>query len=371
MARDIIISSFATSRTWQPVSEFEDAPLVIGVEGIGSDSYMASFDTAKGPREPWGGKPFSREIERFKNIGSGSILQGILKDRAAGVEPRRICAVAFSAGNTFLSGLLKSDADASLLDTVLSLDGMTYQIGYGGKVLDFDHWLRFGKRACGLDRMSATGNPYLGPLMVVSHTHIVSAAPTQVSSTNAAAEYLFAQINPPYWAAANALPKSVLDAEGVKQQQVQDRLRAAMSQIPLPLKINGGNPPTTKTWASMPWPTTVSYLGNLWSLDWGGQQGPDHIFEAQQIQQALWRSYLIPRWNAREQNVAGLGGLGLGLGAETMQEGAVTWTTPIAKPGGGLLLPGTLNTGVSWWKLGLTAVGGFAAGAVAIGKLSR
>lgn len=371
MARDIIISAFA-SGSFQPLGEFEDSPLLIGVDGLGSDQYMASFDTERKPREPWGGTPFTRELEKYKKIGAGSIIQGLLKNFAAGVEPRRIAAVAFSAGNTFLSGLLNSAVDAELIDTVISLDGMVYQKDYRGKPVGFDNWLRFGRRACGVDRMGTVNNPYLGPLMVVSHTHIVSAAPKLVSSTNEAAEYLFANINPAYWAAANQLPKSQLDAQGVKQQEVITRLKAALGRVPLPLTIKGGNPPTTKKWDTL-WPGTVSYLGNMWALDWGGTEGPDHIFQAHEAQQALFRSYLVPRWNARSKDVAGLGAFGVSgpLGADVRQEGSVAWTSPVAQPGGGIVVPGSVDTGFPWLKLGMVAVGSAAAGALAVGALRR
>jgi hypothetical protein len=120
------------------------------------------------------------------------------------------------------------------------------------------------------------------------------------------------------------------------------------------------------------------YLGNLWTLRWGGTTGPDHIFQAHQAQQAMFRAYLIPRWNARSDAVAGLGlspdGLGFGpdgLGAEAYNPGSpVQWTTPDARrPGGGILQAGVIETGAAYWQIGLVAAAGFVAGKVLIDNL--
>lgn len=347
MARDVIISAFAGSQVGQPMQLFEDEPVRVDVNGIGSDVYKASFDTERKPREPWGGKPFSREAERYRNKGAGSVLQGLLRSHARGVEPRRIALVGFSAGNTFLSAVLKNPHDAPLVDTLISLDGMVYSKDWKGNPVGFDHWVAFARRATGTDRMATAANPYKGPLMVVSHTDIVSGAPKRASSTRDAARHLMWRVNDAYWAAAKTVPRSVLDEQGAKQQQVVGRLRQASERIPLPLKIRGGNPPTTKTWSVPPWPE-VGYLGNLWNLSWGGRGGPDHIFQANQCQRMLWEAYLVPRWNARSVAVAGLGGGGAGRGAIGLA--GIDWVTPEhTRPGGGIVAPGTLDTGLPTW----------------------
>lgn len=345
MATDVIISAFASKREAQPVEQLRDAPKLIGVGGIGSDQYQASFDTARKPREPWGGKPFSREAERYRNKGGGSILKGLIRAMAPTIEPRRIALVGFSAGNTFLSQILKNEEDAALVDVVLAIDGMTYSKDWKGNPVGFDHWVRFGMRAAGVNRMASASNPYGGPLMVVSHTDIVSGAPSKASSTGDAAAHLLRQVNGPYWDAANHVSQDVLAAQGAKQQQVLQRLRAASRQIPSPLRIRGGNPPTTKTWAQPPYPVDQGYLGNLWTLRWGGTGGPDHILQSNQVQKMLWETYLVPRWNSRNEDVAGLGGgLGGGGGPVAHRLAGVDWTTPDAtQPGGGIVQPGTLG----------------------------
>lgn len=327
---------------------FEDEPVRVEVNGIGSNIWKSPTDTERKPREPWGGKPFSREAQMYAQRGGGSVLQGLLKSKAAGVEPRRIALVGFSAGNTFLSAVLKNKFDAQLIDTLISIDGMTYPKDYKGGAIGFDHWVAFARRATGMDRMSTVTNPYKGPLMVVSTTAIASASPTKVSSTRDAARHLMWRVNDAYWAAAKGLPGSVLNEQKRKQQEVISRLRAASNRVELPLSIKGGNPPTTETWDSPPWPVEIGYLGNLWNLDWGGRGGPDHIFQATIGQRMLWESYLVPRWNARSSAVAGVGG-------QSTRLSGIEWRTPQRTPGGGIVEPGTLHTGLPSW---LMAVGG-------------
>jgi len=370
VARDIVVSAFA-STSYQPWEGFADAPKVIDVAGIGSDVFMGSTDTERKPRESWGGKPFAREAEMFRARGGGSVLSGLLKTRAPGIEPRRIALVGFSAGNTFLSSVLKNPADAELLDTVLAIDGMTYSKDWRGNPVGFEHWISFARKASGMDRMQSADNPYKGPLLVVSYTDIVSGSPKLASSTREAARHLMWATDQAYWPKANQVSQSILDAQGQKQAEVVARLHASSRQIPLPLEIRGGNPPTTKTWPTAPYPNSVGYLGNYWSLGWGGQSGPDHIFQAHQCQQMLFRSFLIPRWNSRSENVAGLGVGPDGLGAlGATYTGDVAWTTPGAQqPGGGLVLPGAVDTGVAWWKLGLMGAAGFVLGKALIDRM--
>lgn len=371
MARDIVISAFASSEKYQPWDEFEDKPKVIALAGIGSNQYMGPGDTQRKPREPWGGKPFSREAAMYRARGGGSVLRGLLKSQAAGIEPRRIALIGFSAGNTFLSSVLKDEADSELIDTVLAIDGMTYSKDWKGNPVGFDHWVRFARRASGMDRMQSAANPYKGPLMVVSYTDIVSNAPKLASSTKEAARHLMWRTDQEYWPKAQQVSQGILDEQGRKQSEVKNRLRAASRQVPMPLKITGGNPRTTKTWPTPPYPNSVGYLGNYWSLGWGGTTGPDHIFQAGVCQQMLFRSFLIPRWNARSENVAGLGLQPDGLGAlGATYSGDVAWTTPAqAQPGGGLVRPGAIDTGVAWWKLGLIGAMGFLAGKTLIDRI--
>lgn len=354
-----MISCFASTKKYQPWGEFRDKPKVIDVSGIGSNQYMGPNDTERKPREAWGGKPFSREAAMFAAKGGGSILQGLLKSRAPGITPRRIALIGFSAGNTFLSAVLKNSADAELLDTVIALDGMTYPKDYSGNAVGFDHWINFAKRASGMDRMQSAANPYLGPLLVVSYTDIVSASPSRVSSTREAARYLLDVTDKAYWPQARSVPADVLDLQSSKQLEVKARLGASCAQVPLPLRIKGGNPPTTKEWTSPPYPNDIGYLGNSWFLGWGGTQGPDHIFQAHQCQKILFRTFLMPRWNARSEAVAGLGVNPDGLGA-VYNESRIEWETPQAQQaGGGIVQQGALDTGVSLWKMGLVAGGAF------------
>lgn len=356
MATDVIISAFATPserglnnaglKGWtpnmvQPLDEFKSKPKLIDVPktGVGGE-----------PPAAWGGSGFVNTADKMRAVGGGSILSGLLKTYAAGITPRRICLVGFSAGNSFLTRVLANPADADKIDTLISLDGMTCPKA-GGKMYTagFTPWVDFAKRASGMYRMaSGVSNPYLGPLFVQAHTHIVSNS-EHASSTDEASKHLFWLVNDEYWKVANKIPKSVKDDQGRRQQEIISRLKRTLSSI-TPVTVDCGNPRIKRTYSTLD--PKLGYLGNFWGLDFGGTQGPDHCLVAYVAQGAIMHSYLVPRWNSRDEAVAGLGG---SLGA-VESEGGVDWTSPgTLRPGGGILQPGAIQTGVSVAKV--TALG--------------
>jgi len=366
MATDVILSAFATPSqsnlnaaqlsNWkpsdvQPLDAFENRPKVIDVPKTGD---------GVNPPEAWGGVPFRRTADKMKQSGGGSIIQGMLRSYAAGIEPRRICLIGFSAGNSFLSAVLSNPADAELIDTVISLDGMTYAVLPGGKMIpeSFSGWVTFARRAMGIDRMLAgISNPYLGPMMVVANTHIAPAAAT-VSSTKAASTAIWEQLDAEYWASRGGVPESVTTELGRRQDEIKARLAAAHDRL-VPVSINCGNPASLKTWDSLR-PAT-GLLGSCWTLDYGGNAGPDHCMIAYVAQRAIFDAFLVPRWNARSEAVAGLGGEPLVRMRSRL--GQLDWMTPSeAQPGGGIVLPGSLNTGVSPLMAGVVGFASFLAG---------
>lgn len=357
MARDLIISAFATPsqsnlnaaglKGWkpadvQPLSHFSDPPLLIGVN--------KARDPATGAAPPaWGGKGFHWAADRFQAAGGGSILRGLLQQRAASVQPRRIAVVAFSAGNSFLSRLLANPKDAELIDSIITLDGMTYAKLPNGGVGNFEGWEAFARRATGVLQTAGTPNdarnPYLSPLMVNCHTHIVSNS-AAASSTDEAANKLMWLVDQAYWQRAKGIPKAIIDAQAARQRQVLARLKQSLSDVtPVTVDCNGA-----KTYSSLN--PGKGYLGNFWSLDFGGQVGSDHCMIAYVAQRAVFDAYLIPRWNSRSEAVAGLGGLGA-TEQRVVGPGA-TWTSPTnATPGGGIvrrdvLSPSPLAVGAKW-----------------------
>lgn len=366
MARDLIISAFATPSqgnlnaaglsSWkpsdvQPLGAFQDKPMLIGVD--------KASDPVTGAAPPaWGGKGFHWAADRYQAAGGGSILKGLMSRYAASVQPRRICVVAFSAGNSFLGRLLSNPTDAAMIDTVFTLDGMTYAPLANGQVANFDGWLNFGRRATGLLQTQRQAqdaeNPYLSPLMVNAHTHIVSAAPASASSTDEAANKLMYLLDQEYWQKAKGVPQSVIQAQGAIQAQIKSRLSQAFRTLtPVTVNCNGA-----KTYSSLA--PGLGYLGNCWSLDFGGTVGSDHCMIAYVAQRALFDAFLVPRWNSRSEAVAGLGGLGEASSTSVVGEGA-TWTSPTpSTPGGGIVRSDVLGPSA-------LAVGAkYAAGAAAL-----
>lgn len=362
MARDIILSAFATPgpanlrgaglSDWspsdvQPLSPFRDKPLLIGIDK------MSNPATGEAP-PAWGGKGFHWAADRYAASGGGSILRGVLSKHAPDVQPRRIAVVAFSAGNSFLNRVLSNSKDAPLIDTALSLDGMVFGKNGGNFVpSSFDGYLKFAERATGLLKQEAgVSNPYLSPLFVNAHTHIASNSPYASSSTDEAAEKLFWLVNDRYWRVAKSVTSAVKADQGRRQQEIIARLRESFRKL-TPVTVDCGG---KKTYSRLN--PGLGYLGNLWSLDFGGTVGSDHCMVAYVAQRALFDSFLIPRWNSRSEAVAGLGGFG--STATVVQGEGATWTTPAsATPGGGIVRSDVLSPSA------LAVIGKYAAGTAA------
>jgi hypothetical protein len=346
VARDIIITAFATPAQGnlnaaglrqlvpsdvEPIELFEDPPLVIVVD-------KASDPATGDPPPDWGGQGFAWAAQRYAAAGGGSILQGLLRQKAGGVIPRRIALIGFSAGNSFLSRVLASPQDAGAVDTVVTLDGMTFSKNSGNYVpQSFTPWVAFAERATGvLNHASGVSNPYLSPLMVNAHTHI-AAAPgkggASASSTEEAAEKLFWLVNERYWQQARGLSQSVVNDQARRQNEIKARLAQSLASL-VPITVNCAKPPRPKTYTRLS--PDLGYLGNLWSLDFGGVNEADHCMIAYVAQRAIFDAFLLPRWNARSEAVAGV-----------LPMGDVAWTSPEpGVPGGGIVERGTFDTGI-------------------------
>lgn len=369
MARDIIINVYsqpsdqrlkAAGLNWkasdvQPLHKFDSTPLRIGVSPTpGMPAWQGFVDVAA----------------KAKARGNGSIIRGLVQQQFPDVQPRRIAFTAFSAGNSFLRRVLEQKIDADLLDTVISLDGMTYAKGWDGKPVpeSFAPWENFARRATGVLNPGAMGNPYLSPLMVCARTDVAALKPASgpgSSSTGEAAQYLFATLNNLYWTKLHATHgglqafKASADYRDQerRQNEIKGRLFQSFQQM-VPFTITCGAAPhtQTKTWAHLE--PNIGYLGNLWSLNFGGTGPADHCMIAYAAQRAIFDAFLVPRWNSRDQAVAGLSGLG--ATPEEVQGEAVTWTTPgTAKPGGGIVRRDVLAP--TPFAVGAKMVGGLAA----------
>ena len=375
MAKDLILTCFARPGKKQlssaglgslsPDDVFPAHKLNGSVEVIALEKGMAGHVASPSGQycdggDVWGGFCFDKLAEKLKAAGNGSIVRGALIQRGlnpADFEGGRIALIAFSAGHTMARHILRTDADK--IDTVISLDGIAFS-KVNGNIIDDDTWLGFAKRACGIDRMGANRNPYLGPMMVIAHTRIAAPSPA-VSATYESSRRMFWRLSDPYFKAQANVPKSFVDEMAAAQQQIKDRVKSSLDSFPWPLTINcGGTKTFTRDSAN---PSTTGYLGNLWDFEWNGNQGPDHCFCAYVAQKVIMESFLIPRWNSKNVAVAGIG-----LGAdEATTNGSVTFQSPSdSQKGGGVINAGALGPAYYSAKpiiLGaLAAYGGFWAG---------
>lgn len=373
MAQDIIISCFATPpqararALAQPVELFKESPKIITLSGIGSDVWMAPSDTARAPREPWGGKPFSREaaMYREKAGGSDSVLAGILGSQARGTEPRRIAVVGFSAGGTMVHEILKSETDRKMIDAVILLDALHVARSPAGFVPQaLSAWAEFGAKAlmAGVlaDRGTGSSDPFLGPVFVSTHTNIKQAAAieAQVGNTTSSTEAVFQ-------ASAQRLSQlpAYEQAGGGTPKHITTQWSSFVSNFPagaFPCTIGDkpdkeGNKPwaqtpgPTKTWKSMPMPLIKSAWGNFYDLDYGGTTAADHVFQAWHVQRAIWQTLLVPRWNAETRSPYSVAGLG-------------TFERCCPGPGGNFVPSGFYPTGLAYWQMAAALGIGFAAG---------
>ncbi len=274
--RDVVVSAFAVppQATYReiamPLGLFAEEPEVVGVDplyGEGASSDAAAFGAA---------------ADSYRDQ-DGFILRRLLRQRLRGITVRRIALVGFSAGNTFVGRVL-AGSDAPYVDTVIALDGMYGQKLWNGAwhAPSLAPWVNFGVRAAlGAARAD-------GPMMLVSYTHIASHAPDKVGSTRESAEEVTAQVR------ANS-PGAARIGFSLDELVAGPPPPAVTITVNRPLG-DGRSVPITRTWDAMPEPGVAS-RGNYFTLDYGGSNEADHVFQARYVQGALWRAFLVPRWS--------------------------------------------------------------------------
>lgn len=356
MTTDVIISCFATPpkrkerEIAQPQWAFRDAPHMIDINGIGSNQFRASFDTESKPREPWGGRPFAREAEKFKRKGGDSILRGVLKSRARGIDVGRVALVAFSAGGTFVGKVLANAVDAEQIDTVIMLDALHLPKipGQGFYAPAVKPWAKFAARALAAGIKEDPYNPrapFFGPSFIMSHTAIVQDAKKEriVGNTTDSARAVRS-------AMYGELEKLVPGRQSIA---IDRRVKVNLSELTKgppsasdPVKIGPPRiPPPSRTWNEAPMPKLEASWGNFYSLDYGGRTAADHVYQAWYAQGAIWRAFLAPRWNAEVTSPYSVSGF------EACCPG----------PGGNFATPGVYPTGAPLWLGAVGLAAGFSA----------
>jgi hypothetical protein len=325
---DVILSALASPSIQsyralvQDPTLFREPPLVVDVPfTVRDDEWSASA-------------AFSRTADALlARSGGQSILRPLLAQQR-GVTIRSVTLIGFSAGNQFLKRVLQIPADAALLDSVISLDGMVFNYNWSGKVVipsEMTPWLNFAKLAARNER-----------LFVCAHTHI-AAPSTQITSTVDAAGALFGALADSV--SGSTIPNVPLDT---------DALTAGPPPPTVTTTGRRNGMPIVGTWDTMPMPGVMA-IGNAWAFDYGGDNEAAHIFAARYVQRAIWQALLAPRLNG-DVHCASLQGLG--------QEDEVPASCAPSKL---VLPPGAITTESAWPTL-IAAAGGLAIG-TAVGYL--
>lgn len=270
---DIIVSAFATPPEQryralaQDLSLFSQEPKVLDVP------------PKMEPGEVLASPGFARVASSYKSRDpSGSILRPLFRERLAGYKIDTVTLIGFSAGNTFLSEVLKGP-DAEWIDAVITLDGMVGQKLYGGSWHEpsLRPWVDFAYKAATNQR-----------LFVNAHTTIASHS-SQVGST---------------YESAGAVVNAVARKFTTFPVPLATDL-APLTDAPPPPSITissqRGTEVIERTWENMPWPDMLEQIGNMWTLGYVGTAEPDHIFVARYVQRAIWKTFLAPRRNGQGQ----------------------------------------------------------------------
>lgn len=332
-ARDVIISAFASSARTVKLADGEKLDLKDFSQPLGlftEEPILLDVPATPKAGEGFYDKAFSREISRYRDQ-DGSVLKRFLATRLVDVEVRRIALVGFSAGGTWLKGVLNGP-DAAFVDSAIFLDAIHIARIPGGDVIGSSAapLVNYGVRSA-----QAQGE-WDGPMMVQAHTSIATPHPS-VTSTTQSAEALTARILPN---APNA----------VKTGYDPDLLLGGPPPPAVSLGPSTGLPPPEKVFGGVP---TPGYLGrgNYRVFDFGGTVGADHAFVTWFVQPGIWRALLAPRWNA-------------GLSCPKPTEGL---GQEFCGPGGIVVPKGTYPTpGPPNWPAAVAGLAtGFAVGALA------
>lgn len=256
--RDVVLTVYACSAlapcTRWAKELFTIEPLVISVPGSG-DSF-----TRKGKQWAATGDAFKAAISE-------------LAPQYRGLDIGRRALVTFDVGWRLGEELLKSARERSLLDAYLLEDGLHTSA--------LDHWVEYATRAAGTEA-----------LMVMAHTRIkppfISARETNTEVFRRAKERNDQDPLAPkvtHETLPDFLAKPEVPAGGWKVtvgaiRDAEGRITAAAY---------------TKVWDNDPLALWES-RGNLWRLEYDGNDRPDHLFIAQEAAHRMWRM-LAEHWS--------------------------------------------------------------------------
>ncbi len=237
---------------------------------------------------------FTGIAKKYRNPVTKRILPNLLEQARRGLrlgdEPiGRVAIVTFSAGRYMMTECLKHPADRASIDTVIDMDGLnTVRM--------------MSNNAPALMPPDASGyyyqdTPGIGPFrdfgglcldgthcMVNWHTDVPSGY-ASVAGTKESCLYLYDVLS--------SMAAGVPDV--VTQKWSMDTL---MAGPPPPEVTTPAQSDIARVWSAMP-PLVVTPVGNAFRVYLPGQgaAGGVHIFSGYWGQGAVWRTFLVPRWN--------------------------------------------------------------------------
>jgi hypothetical protein len=260
MARDVIMTAYACS-SQAPCSKwgrelFADEPIIISVPGSGGTFLK------KGRQWAATGDAFRAALQE-------------LAPQHKDVEIRRRAIITFSAGWLLPHHILISPKEQQLLDACIMEDGLHTK--------DLDHWVNFATRAVKSDAW-----------MVMAHSQIVppfaSAKETNESIFHQAIRRDDADPNSPK-TKIDALPEFLgspsVPAEGIRI--TVSAVKDANGKVVMPAQTKVWRKDCLSTWDNR---------GNLYLLEYEGNDRPDHVYIAFHVQPRLWK-LLAAHWGPR------------------------------------------------------------------------
>jgi hypothetical protein len=328
MATDILISCFATPSPetlnsiksgpnslsdFMPQDGFSNgAPKLInvGVTLVGEEQAVT--------------EAYAREADKYKGIGGGSIIKGILQTFAPGVNVRTVSLLTFSGGYGFALKVI-ANGEGKYLDGLYLMDGITFYNGNNepksaGLPSQWQPWVDFGNEAKS------------GKRVLFNYYTDIAPAMSTVQSTAASA----ALLNEKVFSSSTSVGSGVTDSEKI------DAVSYA-GPPPPKVQIYSKTYNKTTTWEQFPHASKL-VLGNYISYGAGGTQPTDHIFAATYGLSLAWKSTYRPRMNLPDDQLA--------LASSDLQPS----------------VHGGLPTGGPGWPTLISVVAGTAAGYV-LGKL--
>jgi len=254
----------------------------------------------------------------------------------------RIAVVDFSAGRCMASEVLQHADDRANVDTVIDMDGLNLVTLWNGKVDPGtrlkDGTFMTGWTQGGVGVWAEYGRLALNSQHLLVNWHTDIPAPVGGGASTTAANALLYQM------------LSSMVAEG----------ETAISQAYDPQALYAGPPPPdaytpaqndkARTWSVMP-QLDVQDVGNCHRIRMPGSRGGAHIFSCYWGQGAVWRTFLVPRWNdpnpGRCTSATGVNGMGRAFGQVPAAYGITRVDEALLAAPYSLLIPALASFGAS------------------------